>query len=176
MKDSESMAVGVVVERRKVDNPWVDYAWRSVAVIPGAPRVEEWRTLQAGTDWVHYHIDTLALELFPKETEGYRYNLSNDPPIVYIVLRQGEEAEDREVEVLLVTVCPYEAQDYLDGDDDQVDVVAMPDSVVAWVASFVERHHVDEPFKKRKRKRWTEDASAGGAPRLARGRGTGGNV
>jgi hypothetical protein len=29
--------VGVVVERRKADSPWVDFVWRSVAVLPDEP-------------------------------------------------------------------------------------------------------------------------------------------
>jgi hypothetical protein len=29
----------------------------------------------------------------------------------------------------------------------------MPEGLIAWVQAFVERHHVDEPFVKRKRKR-----------------------
>lgn len=28
----------------------------------------------------------------------------------------------------------------------------MPDGVIAWVKAFCDHHHVDEPFKKRKRK------------------------
>ena len=28
----------------------------------------------------------------------------------------------------------------------------MPEDIMAWVQDFVNRHHVDEPFKKRKRK------------------------
>ena len=57
----------------------------------------------------------------------------------------------------LVTACPYEAQDYLDSGDDLVEPVVMPAAVVAFVQGFIDRHHVDEPFHKRKRKRWSEE-------------------
>lgn len=159
-----TMPLGVVVERREIDNPWEDYDWRTVAVIPGAPPVDEWRTLREGEGWIHYHVATLPLELFRRETEGYKQNLSNEMPVVYVVLRQGEEAEESEIEAALVTVCPFEAQDYLDAGDDLVDGVAMPDSVAAWMTEFVDYHHVHEPFKKRKRRKWASDEPLGGGP------------
>jgi len=159
IQGSESMVVGVVVERREVDNPWTDYAWHAVAVIPGAPPVDEWRVLREGEDWIHYHAATLTIEIFPGETEGYKVNLSNRPPAVYVVLRAGEEAGDHDVEPFMVTVCPYEAQDYLDSGEDIVDGVAMPDMVHDWVKDFVDKHFKPERFVKRKRKNWHEDTA-----------------
>lgn len=169
-----TMPLGVVVERREIDHPWQDYDWHTVAVIPGAPPVDEWRPLREGEGWAHYHVATLPLELFRRETEGYKQNLSKDVPVIYVVLRQGEEADESEIEASLVTACPFEAQDYLDAGDDLVDGVTMPDSVAAWVAEFVEHHHVHEPFKKRKRKNWAKDDSQGGGP-PGRVNGKGGN-
>ncbi len=171
MKSIESMALGVVVERREIDNRWEDHEWRPVAVIPGAPEVEEWRPLRSGPGWTQYHIDTLPLELFRKETEGYRLNLSTERPLVYIILRRGEEADEREIEASLVTACPYEAQDYLDSGDDLVEGVAMPEPVAALVADFIDQHHVEEPFRKRRNRRWQDDG--GGGRRRSRGNGGG---
>jgi hypothetical protein len=37
--------------------------------------------------------------------------------------------------------------------EDLVETAPMPEGLVAWVQAFVERHHVDQPFVKRKRKR-----------------------
>jgi hypothetical protein len=36
VKNQTSLPLGIVVERRAVDNPWIDHSWRSVAVIAGA--------------------------------------------------------------------------------------------------------------------------------------------
>ncbi len=66
MKPIETMSAGVVLERRKIDNPWQDYAWHPVAVIPGAPHVTEWRVLLKGEGWVHYNAWTLEIELHRK--------------------------------------------------------------------------------------------------------------
>jgi hypothetical protein len=47
----------------------------------------------------------------------------------------------------------------------------MPPDLVAWVQAFVDKHHVDEPFYKRKRKRYDPDeAGFGRRPDAARGR------
>ena len=156
-KNQESLPLGIVLERRAVDNPWIDHRWRAVAVIAGAQPLSplgDWTRLGAEEGWAHFHAGTLSLELFPKETEGYKVNLSQDPPRLYVVLRNEEEGLcDHEVLPFLVTACPYEAQDYLDSGEEQVDVVPMPEGVIAFVQDYVERHHVDEPFHKRKRKR-----------------------
>ena len=156
MRRQESLPLGVVVERRKIDNPWQDYTWRPVAVIPGAaPRdpCGPWLELGQGEDWVHFHAGTLDLALFRKETEGYRLNLSQDPPRLFVCLRSGEDMDcAHEFAPFLVTACPYEAQDYLDSGEEIVESVIMPEGVIAFVQAYIDRHHVDEPFYKRKRK------------------------
>ena len=146
----ESMPLGIVVERRDSDHPWESETWNCVAVVPGAPEIDSWRLLDEGPGWTRYHCGTISLEIFGKDTEGYKYNLGHDQPIVYVLLRYDEDAENGIVP-FLATVCPYEAQAYLDGDEDLVEPVPMPDGVAAWLGTFVETHHVDEPHYKRKR-------------------------
>jgi hypothetical protein len=70
MERSISMPLGVVVERRELDNRWQRFAWKPVAVIPGAAPVTEWRELMRGEGFVRWHAATLPLELHRKETEG----------------------------------------------------------------------------------------------------------
>jgi hypothetical protein len=164
MNKQETLPLGVVLERRRIDNPWTEYSWRPVAVIAGAlPRdpLGERILLDQGDDWAHFHSGTLPLELFRRETEGYRLNLSQDPPRLFVVLRTEEEGESaHDVVPFLVTACPYEAQDYLDSGDEIVEAVAMPPELIAFVQSYIDRHHVDEPFKKRKRKRHDSEGEA----------------
>jgi hypothetical protein len=151
----ETMAVGVVVERRASDHPWLDYSWHAASVIPKAPARDpkgEWRTLVDDERAAQFHAGTLELSLFRKETEGYKLNLSQHPPRLWIVLRR-EEAGDCPHEVLPfhVTADPNEAQIYLDNGEDLVDPVPMPEVIAGWVKDYVDRHHVDQPFYKRKR-------------------------
>lgn len=160
IKDQERLPLGIVVERRKLDNPWREFSWRPVTVIPGAGPMDPaaaWTEIAQGEDRVRFHAGTLPLNLFPKETEGYRVNLSQEPPRLFVIMRSSDEPDSRhEFESFLVTACPYEAQDYLDSGDDLVEAVAMPEAVIAFVQSYVDQHHLDEPFHKRKRKRWAE--------------------
>jgi len=151
--------VGVVIERRPADSEWIDHTWHAVAVLPGAPAVEHWVELEREGERVRYHAATLPIEIFRGETEGYKYNLTLEEPSVYVVLDPDAEGENP-VDVSLATVCPYEAQDYLDGSEVLVERVPMPVSIAAWLAEFVEKHHVDEPFKKRKRTPHPDKAGA----------------
>ncbi len=155
MSAHEQMRVGVVVERRKIDNPWQEFRWTPIDVISGiSPEMTTaWKILREEADWAHILVGAMDIELHRGETEGYRTNLSNSPPRVYVVLSPGEEAEDPDVVPFLVTVCPYEAERYTESGEDIVEGVTMPIEIAAWVQGFVDKHHVDAPFKKRKQKK-----------------------
>jgi len=149
------MPLGVVVERREIDNRWQRWAWKAVGVIPGAPPIDAWRELARGDRFVRWHAATLTLELHRTETEGYRANLSGKVPAIYVVLRKiqpSERSAGNDIAPFLVTASPYEAEGYLEGED-VVEVTPMSEGLIAWVQAFIQRHHVDEPFVKRKRKR-----------------------
>ena len=152
-RNSERLRVGIVLERRRIAHAWQEHAWRAVEIVPGAPDIAAPRPLGDGEGWARWHLATLDLELFPRETEGYRYNLSQAVPAVWVLWRHENEDSERRPEVFHVTVCPYEAQDYLDGGDVNVEAVALPDVVAHWMRSYIARYHVDEPFEKRRRKR-----------------------
>ena len=160
------MALGVVVERRELDNPWQRWAWKAVAVLAGAPPVEAWRELARGERCVRWHAGTLPLQLHRAETEAYRVNLAGRSPAIYVVLRKVQPSArtaGNEMAPFLVTVSPYEAEGYMEGED-LVEAAPMPQALIAWVREFVERHHVDQPFVKRKRKR-TKGEQLGGDAR-----------
>lgn len=154
------ISMGVVVERRPATSRWVSHVWKAVAVLPGAGPIDEWRLLDRDGEVERFHIATLSLELHRKETESYLVNLSNEVPSVYVVLRTPDGEEDDpdppEIAAVRATASPFEAQDFLDCGEDLVEPVPMPAGMIAWVREFVDRHHVEEPFKKRKRKNYVE--------------------
>jgi len=41
------IAVGVVVERRKAQSPWIDFTWKPVTALAGLPEASPWTTLHA---------------------------------------------------------------------------------------------------------------------------------
>lgn len=151
MTYSSSLPVGVVIARHKVESPWQDYAWRPEAVIAGAPADAGWRELAHGEGWVQFLAGTVTLELHRKETEAYKYNLECRQPMLYVVLTPDDDPDSPwPVRVLTVTASPFEAQNYLDSGEEIVEAVAIPEAIHRWLADFVDEHHVEEEFRKRK--------------------------
>lgn len=147
------LPISVVVERRESKNPWGDPLWRPFGVLPADAAAATGKLLAEGEGWAQYQGGKLNIELFKRETEGYLTNLSQERPMVFIVLRRNGEAEGLEFEPFMATVCPYEAMNYSEDNDDVVEGVPMPPDVMAWVREFVTAHHVETPFVKRKNRR-----------------------
>lgn len=149
------MPLSVVIERREASSPWLDHVWCPVGVLPRISG-EVGKLLAEGAGSAQYLGGTLLLELFRGETEGYLTNLTQPTPYVYVVLRRDDEDETLEFKPFLITACPYEAMGY-DGNDDIVEGVPMPPEVADWVRAFINEHHVDTPFIKRKNRRHVDD-------------------
>lgn len=160
------MSISVVIERRASNHPWQDQVWRPLGVLPRIA-AERGQVLASGDGWAHFYGGVLDLELFRGETEGYLANLSQPVPVVYVVLRRNDGPEGMEYEPLLVTACPYEAMGYGGSGDEIVEGVPMPPYIVPWLREFVARHHVEVPFKKRKRTPH-EDDQGGRRPQRSR--------
>jgi hypothetical protein len=161
----ERMPVGVIVERRKASNPWDDYIWRAVAVVPGAPAVANWSVVREEADATQYLVGGFELELHPRETVMYRENLQAAEPSVYVAMQQ-DAAAPHGLLVRHVTLSPGDAEAYMDSAS-MVDPVPMPDVLTSWLRDYVDAFHVEQQFRKRKRK--PHD------PRKGFGRGSGSN-
>lgn len=152
-----SMPLGVVIRKSPGVTRWAKWIWRAVAVLPGAAP-ESWKELRRDGDVVEYHATTVDLELWRSETESYLTGLSTRLPAIYVVLRETTDPDaEQDVEVVLATASPYEAQDYADTGEEIIEQVPMPDGLIAWVREFIEVHHEDEVFIKRKRSKKFED-------------------
>ena len=166
MNWTESCPVGVIAERRDEESEWLDHSWAVVDVVVGGSDMAPWTELARGEGWIRYFAGAALLEVFRRETEGYKYNLSLPEPLVFVVLRAGEDDDENDIELDHVTACPYEAQSCMDADGLTVDSVPMPPQLVAWLAEFIEQHHTDLPFRKRKQKPKVTEAEP--PPALAR--------
>jgi hypothetical protein len=145
---SVSIPLGVVIRRVPGVTRWAKHVWKAVAVLPGAGGAD-WKELRRDGDAVEFHAATLPLELYRTDTEAYLHGLSAQSPSIYVVMRPGED--ERPLEITLVTASPYEAQDYADTGEELVEKVPMPEGLVAWIRDYVEEHHEDEVFVKRRR-------------------------
>jgi hypothetical protein len=144
-----SFPVAVVMQRRAVQNRWIDCVWEPWGVLPteerGAPRLllDDNDTAQ----WLH---PGFTLQLHRDEAEGYYLNVSGPAPSVFILWRMDEE---RGLPVD-VTVSSDEAARWLDGGH-SVDRVAMPGEIFAWVGDYVEHNYRPEPKKRIKPRSFT---------------------
>lgn len=152
----DSFSVGIVLERRAADNPWIDHTWHVAEGIAGAPDGPA-RLLGQGDGWARFYVGASTVELFRKATEGYKRNLSEPVPSVYLILEPDAAADEAGGEAayrpFVATVCPYEAESYDLGGDMLIGAVPLPPELIARVQAFIDAHHVDEPFIKRKQKR-----------------------
>jgi hypothetical protein len=156
---SISMALGIVVRRVPGVTRWVDYVWKAVAVLPGAGPAH-WKELRRDGDAVEYHAATVSLELFRTDTEAYLQGLSTKNPAIYVVMRDSDDVDP--LDVVMATASPFEAQDYADTGEELVEKVPMPEGLVAWVRDYVEAHHEDQVFVKRRRDKARVDLDQNG--------------
>ncbi len=166
--DSRSidMPVGVVIQRRPGVTRWQKWAYAPTALLPGAGPAH-WKLLREEGDISEYHVGTATLTLWRTDAEAYRIGLAEPVVSAYVVLQPGEEAFPYKIK--LITANPHEAMQYTDGGEDVVEKVPMPPALVAWVQDWTDQHFVEEPFVKRKRKRYLEDKveDGKGDPRIA---------
>jgi hypothetical protein len=164
---AERLSVGVVVERRRTCSVWQSEAWCvAKLVLPGElPDVRPWTVLEEGSGWQRLYAGEVPLELFAGDTGAYRDNLQSSRPAVYVVLRRDGE---RGVALREATVDPGEIEAHADAGDDLIEAVPLPPAIAAWIADFVARHHVEQPFWKRRRDRADPEA-LGRRPIASRG-------
>lgn len=148
-----SIPLGVTIAREAIDNPWQDHIWRPVSVFLDAAPVTAWRLLEQRPGYEHFHVATLPLEFHRKETAGYIANLTSAEPGIYVIIRPGAAEHDgREpVHIPLITASAHDVEVFGHLGEEVVGRVAMPDVVREVLEAFIDAHHVEEPFRKRKR-------------------------
>jgi len=137
-----------VVRRLPGSTRWSRFFWRVSAILPAAAPAS-WAELRRDGEAVDFHAATLPLTLYRTDTEAYLQGLSAREPSIYVVSREGEG--EAPLDFVVATASPFEAQDYADTGEEQVDKVPMPAGLIAWVREFIERHHEEETFVKRRR-------------------------
>lgn len=154
----ETAEIGVIVERRALKNPWIDHVWVPVAVLAGAPMAAPWTVLYEAAGVTRYFAGTFVLELFGSDTAMYRDNLRSREPSLWVSLRQTNAAPG--VALHLVTADPAEAEALTETATEIIEAVPMPAELQQQFGAFVETHHVERPFIKRKRDRADPEAMA----------------
>jgi len=151
MDRHETLTVGVIVERRKAKNPWVDFVWQPVEAVIVLPPLEPWSVMREEGTTTRFYAGSFTMELHPRETVSYKINLDSGEPAIYVVLRE-DSAMPHGVRLELASPSPAEAEAYMDGSA-TVDKVPMDEDITAWLVAYMQAFHVEEQFRKRKRGR-----------------------
>lgn len=154
------LPLGVVLRRTPGVTRWARWYWRAIAILPGAAPAQ-WAELRRDGESVEYHAATLPLTLYSSDTEAYAVNLADAVPSVYVVVRKEPDGP-APLRAFAVTASVYEAQDYCDSGEELVEKVPMPEGLLAWVGDFVDQHHEEEVFVKRRRRNWTPEQKQDG--------------
>jgi hypothetical protein len=150
---SNPYQVGIVVARRRLTGPWADHAWLPVRVTQPLAGVAAWSRLgQDGADELFYAGEA-DITPHPMVTAHYIDNLAGTPSI-WVCLNPTDPG----MSLGVVTLDPYEGEALTDGLDEIVEAVPMPDAIEAALRAFIETHHVERRFDKRKRDRADPEA------------------
>lgn len=151
--------VGVVLARRPATSVWAEEAEIATphAVLPDAPALEPGASLGRAGEASLSYLGSAELTLWRRETGHYRDNLASGAPKLWVAL----DRDGTQWRVHLVTANPYEGESLADSPGLVLEAVPMPADIAVDLAAFIEAHHVEETFVKRKRDKARRD----GGPR-----------
>jgi len=160
-----TIRLGVMAIRRPPVTRWGSGELRPSAVLPQEPEIAP-ATLISNENGVEtWYLGARDMVLYSGDTGHHLDNLNSGRPSVWVVLRGQDPATTH---LACVTVDPYEGEGYASDLEAKVEAVPMPALIRAEVAAFVAAHHVEIPFKKRKRLPADPNAMQSRAPRILR--------
>jgi hypothetical protein len=154
----EHIIVGVVGEKRKAQSIWIDHTWGVASVLLGAPQTPPGTLVGREEGVERFFLGTTGILLTSSATMHYRDNLMSGAPKLWVILR--EHAEDGSISLVGVTADPSEGEGHTQAGSDLVEALPMHPEIAAAIAAFVDEHHVERAFFKRKRDRADPDALA----------------
>jgi hypothetical protein len=139
-----SYPVAVIMERIALDNPWLAWKWEAKGVVRDIfPAGSARRVIVQDERQLQVLYPGLELTLVRDEAEGYYLNVTAPEPKVFVLWRaDGDEARPQ-----FVTVSYHEGARWMDSGEN-VDAVALPPELLAWVGEFVEQNYRPEPREK----------------------------
>lgn len=148
--------VDVIMERVPVESRWISHKWQPAAVVPAGAPVRDLATepgppelLHDGAEGTQWRFPGVPVEMHHVEAEGYYLNVSAPKPAVFVMWRMYDDGEPP-ARPVIVTLSYNEAARMMDGGE-QVDTVAMPAPLLAWLSEFVADNYKPEPKKKQRR-------------------------
>lgn len=150
--------VGVVVERRRAESPWIDFIWRGIGVLPDEPEIMPWTIIRDEEGTTLFYAGSATVDLYRSETARYRDNLATGTPSIWVVLIPAEGTWPCAVGA--VTADPAEGEAFTEAGANLVEAVPMPEALRQAIEDFIAEHHVETEFVKRERRRANPEALA----------------
>lgn len=150
--------VGVVVERRRADSPWLDFVWHAIGVLPDEPEMAQWTLLREQEGSTLFYAGSATIDLYRSEAARYRDNLATGAPSIWIVLAPSEGAWPYAVSA--VTADPAEGEAFTEAGANLVEAVQMPEVLYQAIEKFIAEHHVEREFVRRERRQADPEALA----------------
>jgi hypothetical protein len=147
--DDITLDVAILLQRFKIDNPWITEKWQAIGVIPtkkNTGKTNEITLISNINNEPIYRHDGFILELVHDELDSYYQNLVSANANIFIVCR--EEDDDRP-KPFLVTLSYDEAAIYMETDE-TIYTVAIDIQIYQTIERFVLENYKPEKRKKRK--------------------------
>lgn len=141
--------VAVLLQRFKIDNPWIAEKWQAIGVIPtkkNTAQTKDITLISNINDQPVYQHNGFVLELVNDELDSYYQNLASDNASIFVVCR---EDNDNRPNPFLTTLSYDEAAIYMETDE-TVYAVAIDMQIYQTVERFVLENYKPEKRKKRK--------------------------
>ena len=158
-----TLRVGVLATRRPPVTRWGTGELRPSGILVPEPAAAPGTRLSQQDGVETWYMGGRDVVLYQGDTGHHRDNLQSGRPALWVALRGQDPAT---AELVCVTADPYEGEGLASDLDLLVEAVPMPPSIQQAVAEFVDTHHVESPFKKRKRLPADPNAMVARAPRV----------
>lgn len=155
-----TLSIGIVLEKRKAKSPWLDWIWEAAAILPEPADAEPGAPLGRNGEGELLYGGAAILEAHTIETAFYRDNIASGMPQIWVILRP--QSGDTMPQIVQVTCDPTEGEGFTETGWDIVNAVPMPEPIIAALMVFIDQHHVETPYMKRKRDRADPEALAFG--------------
>jgi hypothetical protein len=147
---TEALHVGVVMQRRRLDNRWQSHQWRPLEIVADTglpPGLHCLRDDAADSRWLHTGFD---VALYSDEGEGYHLNIDAAVPCWFIMWRM-DERDGAEFALPKSVILSYnEAARLMDGGE-QVDTLPLSQDMIERVSTFAAEHYRPEAKRKRRK-------------------------
>jgi len=147
---NDQITVSIVMLKQASTHPWGSAVWSLLGLLPGLSEAE--LSLAQDKGDIHYFPD-FSVQLHPLHSDSYYHNLMSGKPKIYVISPQEEDTP----QPFLVTVDYDEAASYMETGE-QIFNAPLPSALCDWVEQFVLTHYQPEKPKKRRRKKWHDQA------------------